>query len=273
MKHIQGLKMLAVAAAIATPFCLMVSAPVFGAKPMPVCIVGHSHGSIQDAVEDTTCEFINVPEGIYYANIIIARDVTIRGAGMEHTIVDGSLMEAPVFNISARSPTDNHTVTIKGMTITGGTSPRNNHPYGGGITSYASTLTVKDCFITGNTATDFAGVNGNGGGIASAVGLVVVKDSVIAGNRATNGGGIRGGGGGGVIIVVDSVIKNNRATNFGGGLYGESGVANGSSLTVKGSVVTENSALLGGGIYYYNSTLTVVDSDITGNTPDQVAHP
>jgi len=182
MKYIQPLKMLMVAAAIVTPIYLVAPTPSFAAKPMPVCIVGHSHATIQLAVDDTSCEFINVPEGTFQENVYIdlRRDITIRGSGPDSTIVDGSNTEAPVFwfqnnewTLTNQVP---HAITLKGMTITGGTSPRLLHPNGGGISMYGNTLTVKDCLITGNDAST------EGGGIYISNTTLTVKDSTISGN-------------------------------------------------------------------------------------------
>ena len=149
--------MLAVAAAIAAPSCLMVSAPVFAAKPTPVCIVGHSHANIKLAIADTSCEFINVPAGTFDESLVIMRDVEIRGAGPDSTIVRG--ITGAVFSIYSptNSPTTLPVVTLKGMTMTNGKprpqgSPRWDGCWGGGggIEISLSEVTVKDSYITDN---------------------------------------------------------------------------------------------------------------------------
>ena len=315
MKYIQPLKMLMVAAAIVTPIYLVAPTPSFAAKPMPVCIVGHSHASIQKAVEDTKCEFINVPEGTFQENVYIdlRRDITIRGSGPDSTIVDGSNTEAPVFWVQNKdwTPTNQvpHAITLKGMTITGGTSPRAQFPNGGGIAVVGVTLTVKDCLITGNTAPDHpSGCNssddpnclGQGGGIGAANSTVFVTDSIITENSATFGGGLRVVGIS-ALTVTDSVIGGNKARNAaglgqGGGIYGNTpsqwamtvkdslitdnkadtqggGIyVNSRALIIKGSGIFNNTAGTdGGGIYLNNSTLVVKDSTTTPNTPNDIA--
>jgi len=185
MKYIQPLKMLMVAAAIVTPIYLMAPIPSLAAKPVKVtvCNVGSPpYLSIQDAVDDHNCHSINVPAGIFYENVTIGsstdhRDITIRGVGPDSTIVDGDgskrippALPAPVFAVGWS------TVTLKGMTITGGETPPSSRPNGGGISNVHSTLTVKDCLITGNDAST------EGGGIYISNTTLTVKDSTISGN-------------------------------------------------------------------------------------------
>jgi len=312
MKHINRLKMLMVAAAIVTPIYLIVSVPAFAAKPVKVtvCNVGSPpYLSIQDAVDDHNCDSINVPAGTFYENVTIGsstdhRDITIRGAGPGSTIISGGGSDR-VFAI------ESSTVTLKGMTITGGTSPRAQFPNGGGIAVFGVTLTVKDCLITGNKAPDYFVTScipdtpsyfrciGQGGGIGAAQSTVFVTDSFITENSATYGGGLRVAGIG-ALTVTDSVIEGNRASNDGGlgqggGIYGNAtslgtmtikdsliteniadtqggGIyVNSRALTLKDSTITHNEATQGGGIYLSSSTLTVKDSTITDNTPDQIA--
>jgi len=276
MKHTNGLKMLAVATAIAMPFCLMAPAPLLAAKPVKetVCNVGNpAYPTILSAVADTNCDSINVPAGTFGENVSIGRDVTIRGAGPGSTIINGG-DNGPVFAVGWS------TVTLKGMTIIGGkTPPSSRRPNGGGISSVYSTLTVKDCLITGNEALAL------GGGIQSIFGTLIVKDSIITDNTATSGGGIWGAGSANVVIVIDSVIADNEATSThasvppefsgrGGGILCFNTTPGGAPcmVTVKDSRITGNEATTeGGGIYISNTTLTVKDSTITDNTPDQIA--
>ena len=279
MKHIQSLKILMVAAAVAAPICLMVSVPAFAAKPKPVCIVGHSHSSIQDAVNDYNCHSINVPAGTFKENVVIMHDVEIRGAGPDSTTIDGSNKAAPVFLVSHMDYQNPIAITLKGITITGGTSPRALHPNGGGISTYGAGLTVKDCVITKNRALDFFTVPctsvsdqiclGQGGGIGAAHSTVIVTDSIITENTATFGGGLRVAGIG-ALTVKDSVIESNTASNVGrlgqgGGIWGYAPPVG--SMTVKDSLINDNMAdTQGGGIYVSNRTLTIKDSDIVNNT-------
>jgi hypothetical protein len=246
-------------------------------KPHP-CIVGHTHGTIQSAVDDARCAAINVPEGTFYENVIINREVTVRGAGPDSTIVDGN-GSGPVFNLVG-TPTIRFAVTLKGMTITHGTGPGelSTHRNGGGITSAYADLTVKDAVVAGNSAF------GNGGGISFVYGSLTVKDSVITNNTAmayypdrpgvAGGGGLRGGGVPNTLVVVDSVIAGNVSWGQGGGIITVS-LPDSGALVVKDCLITDNEAkdmkglgYNGGGIYVDGTSLTVKDSEITDNIPD-----
>jgi predicted outer membrane repeat protein len=171
-------------------------------------------------------------------------------------------------------------VTLKGMTITHGTGPgvSSVHRNGGGITSAYTDLTVKDAVVSGNSAF------GNGGGISFVYGSLTVKDSVITNNTAeaypdrpgvvAGGGGLRGGGVPNVLVVVDSVIAGNVSWGQGGGIITVSSPGSG-ALVVKDCLIIDNEAkdikgigVEGGGIYVDGTPLTVKDSDITDNIPD-----
>jgi hypothetical protein len=113
-------------------------------------------------------------------------------------------------------------------------------------------LTVKDSVITNNTAEAYPD-----------------RPGVVAG-----GGGLRGGGVPNVLVVVDSVIAGNVSWGQGGGIITVSSPGSG-ALVVKDCLIIDNEAkdikgigVEGGGIYVDGTPLTVKDSDITDNIPD-----
>lgn len=141
-----------------------------------------------------------------------------------------------------------------------------NKGLGGGIYSFDSTLTVTDSTISGNEAKGSTSVIiyndgelssstlGNGGGGICAVGKksdvtldgVTVTDNKATSNVSTNlgaGGGIEAQGGS--LTVKDSTISNNNARGNGGGIFS----AEGNELTVSGSTIQGNKADNGGGIH------------------------
>ena len=126
------------------------------------------------------------------------------------------------------------TVTITDCTISGNFSS----PGGGGINGYATSLSVANSTISGNSTP------GSGGGISVSGGLVI-ENSTISGNSAgTSGGGIYGGA-----TVENSTISDNSAGVSGGGIYG--------GATVMNSTISGNSAGTSGGGIYNNSSLVV----------------
>jgi hypothetical protein len=282
-------KALAAVLVIATPILLVAPGTSSLAKKpgnRPVCAVGTAaYPTIQSAVNDAACSTIGVPAGTFRESVNILRSVTVRGEGPDRTIVDGTGIPGPVFQFAAGSPNQpgcpspGIAVTLEGMTITGGTGEQTtSNRNGGGIAGTWSALTVTNVIVTGNTA------DWHGGGISVASGTVSVKDSVITGNTSrglcTNcnsnrgGGGIRVAGCPNVVNVYDSVISNNVSETLGGGLSVYSTVAGSpATLTVKDSSITGNTAWLnngGGGIYYSNTLLTVRNTEISGNSPNNL---
>ena len=112
------------------------------------------------------------------------------------------------------------TATFANVTFTGGKDAK-----GGGINN-AGSLTMIDCTIKENTASD------SGGGIYSS----------------------------GELTVVNSTFYGNSASVDGGGIY-----VNRTTLSIADSSIIQNSARSGGGIYGSSSTTTVTDSMINRN--------
>ncbi len=121
------------------------------------------------------------------------------------------------------------------------------------------TIIINGGAITGNVA------GGEGGGIASTNGTVVIngKDDAkveISGNTAgNNGGGIYSHDS--KVTINNANISGNRAESFededrntkGGGIYSQGG----STVEVRNSTISGNEAKYGGGIFNYQSNLTI----------------
>lgn len=208
------------------------------------CSVPGSHGTIQAAVNDPTCAVVNVASGTFTENVIVNRDVTVEGSGINSTIVDGN-DNGTVFDIQPGL-----SVTLSGLTVRNGRSLVVPISQGGGIRVYTSTLTVIDTLITANSADLGAGIYG-------AASTINVRQSRISDNAATYYGGAVFDSGG-VVNVIESIVANNSAY-FGGGFRGH-------HLNVSSSTVTSNEAEWGGGFYLVGGSITVTYSTVSSNT-------
>ena len=184
--------------------------------------------------------------------LAILGDLRIEGPGAEHLTFDAR-GENRVFSLAT-----NVSVSLSGMTITGGSAP-----YGGGIYGCDGTLTIMNSTLAGNSA------DHDGGGIYSRSGTLIITNSTLLGNSATSDYG-RGGGiysAYGTLAVTNSTLAGNSAAGllgYGGGIYSSS-----STLTVTNSTLSGNAAdYRGGGIYSESGTLTVTDSAISGNAAE-----
>ena len=189
-------------------------------------------------------------DGYITSGLIITSPVTILGAGLNSTIIDGnaSALHARVFNITS-------TVIISGVTIQHGFSSN----MAGGIFN-SGRLTIINSAILSNTAN---GLNDWGGGIWNA-GPMTLTNSLIRGNIAGShnsyGGGLYNQS---ALMVIDSTISDNTISGSpgeGGGLF-----TIGYTTTIMNSTISGNHANVGGGIYRSGYPLFIINSTISGN--------
>lgn len=122
---------------------------------------------------------------------------------------------------------------------------------GGGIHSFADTLTLDNAVIKNCNAY-------NGAGVQTA-GTVIVNGGTISQNKAISGGG---GIFGTFIIVNDGAEISGNTAVQGGGIGG----GNDSVITINGGGITGNTSGIGGGIYGgLRSRITIDGGEISGN--------
>ncbi len=218
---------------------------------------------------------ILVSPGIYYENLVIQdKSLVLRSTdGAESTTIDGDQVGSVlhIYQSSNNSSAKATRPIIEGFTLTNG-----NSGSGGGIlASPWADPSFKNMTITNNTA-------GYGGGVYAGYGVcfIVFEDSIIANNHADYyGGGIYGSiscttlrntqlinntagvSGGGVATLgfctgfgaFESVIAGNSAMDSGGAMFNYGSSRCGSSVRATNSLLVNNSAATGGGIYlgYY----------------------
>ena len=131
------------------------------------------------------------------------------------------------------------------------------------ITDTTGSLTIIGAGI-GQTIISAAGLDDRVFDIRSGADLSLQGVTITGGNViGESGGGIRNVG---TLELVNSLVDGNAAEINGGGiLNGELGLQG--NLTLTNSDVTNNSAVDGGGIFNNDqSVVTIVDSEVTGNT-------
>jgi parallel beta-helix repeat protein len=153
--------------------------------------------------------------------------------------------------------------TISGVTITGGNSSNNPDNSGGAIEKYYgdADLTIADVVLTGN----FADNDGGAVNLRDTDGTVTIRDSVISNNVADgDGGALSANGDDALVLTLNNVeITGNTAKDDGGGIYFYNGTLTIVDSTISGNTADDDD---GGGIFFYNGSLTIVDSTISGNT-------
>ena len=148
---------------------------------------------------------INVPAGSYTltqagvddtnvaGDLDITGSVTISGAGAASTTVNGNggVTGDRAFDMPGATTPAGTSVTISGVTISGGrTSATNNSGAGARDGAASTSLVLSRVIVTGN-ATDTSGLGpvGEGGGVVEDDGVVAIQDSIVRGNVANFGGG------------------------------------------------------------------------------------
>gem|GEM_PF-5578869 len=149
---------------------------------------------------------IYVPEGLYRENVLINKNLTVLGDGIDRTCVDGN-GNGPVFTI-VPNRMGNVQIKFRGMTIRNGRAS-----YGAGVNCTSNTsISVYNCKITENNASS------RGGAIA----LDVYTNAVISGGELTNNTAVIGGGINSFsdsLALSDVKIAKNKAKSGGGGIY------------------------------------------------------
>ncbi len=216
--------------------------------------------------------------------------VTITGPGASALTISGN-GASHVF--SMYTDLSGGTVTISGLTITGG-----NAEQGGGVFFNCDTgsgsLVVSDAVVSGNTVTNLGGGlyfdRCDEGGDLSVVNSVVANntasadstggaggiwfdegDTLTIQNTTVSGNSAAHWGGGGVtafatdgVNVQNSTISGNTANGNGGGLYLWTSAG---SMQIANSTISGNSTNgSGGGIDVLRGSLQLVQSTISGNT-------
>jgi hypothetical protein len=208
--------------------------------------------SLRDAIvaaNADTGDTINVPASaspytLGGALLEVTKPMTIIGAGARSTVIDGG-GKSRVLNVNQSG-----TVSISGVTITGGLNSKASEPAGGGISvePTAGTVNLTDDAVIGNSESTGAENTPLGGGIYNGATMSITR-TLIANNLATStfpdsafGGGILNGG---TLTIIDSTVTGNTAS--AGKASRGGGIDNGptASLTLSNVTLSGNSSISG----------------------------
>ena len=179
-------------------------------------------------------------------DINITDDLEILGAGTKTTIIDG-LGNDRLFTVGNQS-----SVTISGMTLTGGTAQGN--PQGGTIlVNNSSALTLANVRIHQSSAI-------TGGAIYVDQSTLVLTGSQLDHNQAVMGGAIYNRSGS--VNITASSLALNSATQRGGAIYND---ANGLGLQLTNVTLSTNTANVQGGAIYTKGNAAIQQSTIAFN--------
>lgn len=155
-------------------------------------------------------------------------------------------------------------LTINNSSVSNNTGDAVEHD-GGGIfmENAASDLVIRNSTISDNTDWNFGG-----GVLIYSANSATIINSTISGNEAmtgSNGGGIWNGS---TTTISFCTISNNRVigSGNGGGIYISSG-----SITIKNSIVAENTADSGSGPDLYGTVFTTLGGNLIGDNSNVAA--
>ena len=227
-----------------------------------------------DAAHDG--DTIAIAPGTYAGGVTADASVAIVGAGAGSTIVKGG---GPVITIGVLHAASEPTVSITGVTITGGVATGDGNvtfaAVGGGVyipgsaAGEGATVTIRNSVITGNRATPSSTVDsgepcgdagncpyavGFGGGIAD-IGKLTLINTTVSNNVAGGGPASSAGGGGiwtatnggaGTLTLINSTVTGNTASvSAPNGQFASGGgieVQDGETFSMTNSIVSNNTS-------------------------------
>jgi len=264
----------------------------------PTVTVPGDFETINEALENVPDgSTIVIDPGTYPGPIDLSgREVVLEGAGGAEVIIDGTGLDGPAIRVVNAGLGPAGTVTLRFVTVKGGTSGEVVAPFdvaiGGGVLLVGADVVLEDCKFSEN-------LSGSGAAIA-AIGSTLEMRRVDVRNNAAeelgaavllrdcdallvdvaigqNAAGLGGGGidaEGGTLTLDGCVIEENEAAGPGGGILwrGGTGAGGGASLVISGSEVLLNAATVGGGVWIApgSGDVLIEGTVVCNNEPDQV---
>ncbi len=221
--------------------------------------VGQANASsTPDTIDILTTQTIVLTQGALY----LSQGMTIGGSPGIATISGGG--NSGVFYCYFSQGGD---ITLSNLNIIDGKAS-NGAGAGGGICDFGATILLTSCTVSGNSAYDGGGIYIGRG--YSTDGSLSAEHSTFSDNSATYGGGIYCGESVGANISY-CTLSGNSAT-YGGGMY--ISLYTGTQSSITRSIVSDNSAVVGGGIDNRSIYKVIIGADqFSGNSPDNISGP
>ena len=230
---------LALGSILATP------SPVQAAE-LRVCASGCSYTTIQAAISAASPgDTIKVAQGTYSEKLHVDRAVTLLGG-----------YSPPNWTTPSSDPS---------LTVINGSGQNDSVIW---IIYPASGTTIENFTITGGTGHPYPNFHSRGGGIEVLGVTVTIRNNIIQGNSADEGGGISIADNAGAPLphqILNNTITGNTATRAHGFGWGGGIALNNTAGTLRGNVITNNTAYWSGGVLMWNSTTTIEGNSISGN--------
>lgn len=184
-----------------------------------------------------------LPAGVYQLDdglgqLAVASTVTVEGAGARSTILLAGA-NSRVLNVTAN-------LTLRGVTVAGGSPKGSGATRGGGINIVGGDVTLERVTVRDNTVA--SETNANGGGIAADGGSLTILDSTISGNLAVGRVGNSSGGsgsGGGIAAAAPTTIRRSTITSNSTQNYGAGQFSSGGGIQVGDNMVLDHVTLVG----------------------------
>ncbi|MDQ6747088.1 MAG: hypothetical protein M3010_03145, partial [Candidatus Dormibacteraeota bacterium] len=205
----------------------------------------------------------------------VSSAIVLTGAGQASTIIDGPLeFQDRVFRVE---PAGN--LMMSGVTIEKGRTPgssnctgNSNHPGAGGGIEVLGQLSLQASTVINNHAGFLGGGIAEAGNAAS---TTTLDNVTVKGNTAQQGGGAAQCGGPGTLTINNSVVTENVADGYAAGVDEDSG----GIVNITNSKISKNTATgarrfaadVGGVAEDGGGTVTITGSTIDGNTSDSQA--
>jgi CSLREA domain-containing protein len=248
-----------------------------------ICAASGGACTLRAAVEEanhTTGALILVPAGMFtlmLGSLPVTSAMTITGAGVKATVVNGNNADRVFFNPGPMPGTA--PLTITDMTLENGHTAAD-----GGVIATPNLVTMERCLVMHGSAafagcihantvsfidvamTDCQATNGGGGCLyASSVGTVLTRTTIWSCSATGPGGGVAAAN----VTLVNSTLSGNHAGGVGGGAWVPNAVFYVYSSTIAGNL--SDATRGGGGIaassFHFVDTLFANNYDSNGQMP------